>query len=82
MSRIEQAAAAIDAARTMLAGLDGLSLAPDAEVVVDPAALHHKNPITPYAGRTLTGAVRSTLLRGIPIDVDAPPRGRQLVRGE
>ncbi|MEP6630440.1 MAG: allantoinase AllB [Lapillicoccus sp.] len=56
--------------------------APDAEVVVDPAALHHKNPITPYAGRTLTGAVRSTLLRGIPIDVDAPPRGRQLVRGE
>ncbi|MGY3127846.1 hypothetical protein ACVWW9_001345 [Agrococcus sp. UYP33] len=32
MSRIEQAAAAIDAARTMLAGLDGLSLAPDAEV--------------------------------------------------
>jgi len=32
MSRIEQAAAAVDAARMMLAGLDGLSLAPDAEV--------------------------------------------------
>ncbi len=44
--------------------------------------LHHKNPITPYAGRTLTGTVRSTWLRGIRIDVAGPPRGRQLTRGE
>jgi allantoinase len=64
------------------ADADLVVFAPDAEIVVDPAALHHKNPITPYAGRTLTGVVCSTRLRGIPIDVDAPPRGRQLTRGE
>jgi len=38
--------------------------APDEEFVVDPAHLRHKNRITPYAGRTLTGVVRSTWLRG------------------
>ena len=27
-------------------------------------ALHHKNPVSPYAGRTLTGTVRATWLRG------------------
>lgn len=38
--------------------------APDEEFVVDPAHLRHKNRITPYAGRTLKGVVRSTWLRG------------------
>jgi allantoinase len=38
--------------------------APDEQFVVDPAQLRHKNRITPYAGRTLTGVVRSTWLRG------------------
>ena len=47
--------------------------APDEEWVVDAAALHHKNPVTPYAGRTLTGTVRVTWLRGAPIDVAAGP---------
>jgi allantoinase len=56
--------------------------APDAEQVVDVQRLHHKNPITPYAGRNLAGTVRSTWLRGIRIDVAGPPRGRQLTRGE
>jgi allantoinase len=56
--------------------------APDEEWVVDAAALHHKNPVTPYAGRTLTGTVRRTWLRGAPIDVAADPRGRLLRRGE
>ena len=46
-------------------------LAPEATYVVDPAALHHKNPLTPYAGRELTGAVRRTLLRGRPV-TDSP----------
>jgi allantoinase len=39
-------------------------LAPDEPFVVDPAALRHRQPVTPYAGRTLTGTVRATLLRG------------------
>ena len=37
---------------------------PDAESVVDPAALHHRHPVTPYAGMTLRGRVKTTLLRG------------------
>jgi len=38
--------------------------APDDSFVVDPAKLHHKNPITPYAQKTLSGVVRRTFLRG------------------
>jgi allantoinase len=51
---------------TMAVGRDAdLSVfAPDQQFVVDPARLQHRNPITPYAGRTLTGVVRSTWLRG------------------
>ena len=55
--------------------------APDEPFVVDPARLWHKNPVTPYAGRTLSGTVRQTWLRGAPVDPDAPPRGRLLTRG-
>jgi allantoinase len=48
-------------------------LAPDEEFVVDPAQLRHRNPVTPYGGRRLRGAVRSTWLRGERIyDADAP----------
>jgi len=39
-------------------------LAPDEPFVVDPAALRHRQPVSPYAGRTLTGTVRASLLRG------------------
>lgn len=56
-------------------------LAPDEEFTVDVATLHHKNPVSAYAGRTLRGVVRRTLLRGIPIDPAAPPRGELLRRG-
>jgi allantoinase len=56
--------------------------APDEQFVVEPRALHHKNPVSAYAGRTLTGVVRQTWLRGIPVDIDAAPRGRLLRRGE
>ncbi|MEV8376434.1 allantoinase AllB [Kribbella sp. NPDC056861] len=56
-------------------------LAPDEQFVVDADALHHKNNITPYAGRSLTGVVRSTWLRGRPIDIFTEPRGRLLSRG-
>ncbi len=37
---------------------------PDASFVVDPTALYHRHPITPYAGRRLFGVVRQTWLRG------------------
>jgi allantoinase len=37
---------------------------PEAEFTVDAAQLAHRNPVTPYHGRTLTGVVRATYLRG------------------
>ena len=54
--------------------------APDAEFTVDPRRLAHRHPVTPYAGRTLTGEVRGTWLRGT--SVNAAPRGRLLSRGD
>jgi allantoinase len=57
-------------------------LAPDQEFTVDPAGLRHRHPVTPYAGRTLTGTVRQTWLRGVPVDPDGEPTGRLLQRGE
>jgi allantoinase len=57
-------------------------LAPDEEFVVDVARLHHKNPVSAYAGRRLAGVVRQTWLRGVRLHDDEPPRGRLLVRGQ
>jgi len=37
---------------------------PDAESTVDPAALYHRHPVTPYAGLRLRGRVVTTLVRG------------------
>jgi allantoinase len=37
---------------------------PDATFTVDPARLHHRHPITPYAGRELYGKVEATFVRG------------------
>jgi allantoinase len=54
--------------------------APDDAFVVDVTKLHHKNPITPYAGRVLSGVVRSTYLRGVAVD-GTTPTGRLLRRG-
>ncbi|MGN6575890.1 MAG: allantoinase AllB [Nocardioides sp.] len=56
-------------------------LADDETFVVDPAALEHRHPLTPYAGRTLTGVVRETWLAGRPVDIAGAPRGRLLSRG-
>ncbi len=64
------------------AAADLCVFAPDQEFVVDVARLHHKNPVSAYAGRTLTGTVRQTWLRGVPVDLDAAPRGQLLRRGE
>jgi allantoinase len=41
--------------------------APDEAFTVDPARLHHRHPLTPYAGRRLRGVVRQTWLAGAPI---------------
>lgn len=48
------------------AGLDADLVAwdPDAELAVEPAALHHRHPVTPYAGARLRGIVHTTWLRG------------------
>lgn len=56
---------------------------PDAQWVVDPAKLHHRHPLTPYAGRTLKGKVRATYVRGEKVydgsDVSGPACGEILL---
>jgi allantoinase len=73
---IERVAEWMCAAPARLAGLarkgaiaagrdaDLVVFAPDAEWQVDPARLHHRHPLTPYAGAPLAGVVRRTYLRG------------------
>jgi allantoinase len=91
-------AAWLAAAPARLAGLDARKGAiapgrdadlvvfdPDATFQVDPAALYHRHPVTPYAGRVLHGVVRATLLRGRAIweaagGIRGTPRGRLLAR--
>jgi allantoinase len=51
--------------------------AADESFVVDVTHLMHKNPITPYAGRTLDGVVRRTYVRGQAVD-GRVPRGTLL----
>ncbi|HLI60653.1 MAG TPA: allantoinase AllB [Solirubrobacteraceae bacterium] len=54
---------------------------PEAELVVDPTRLRQRNPVSAYAGRRLTGAVRATWLRGERIDPNGDEaRGRLLAR--
>jgi allantoinase len=92
---VSDVAAWMCAVPSRLAGLEGRkgALAPgyDADLViwdpeasfsVEPERLHHRHKLTPYAGRTLYGAVRRTVLRGETIyqdgDLVGPPRGRLL----
>lgn len=51
---------------------------PEATWRVDARELAHRNPVTPYDARTLTGAVRATYLRGE--EADGAVRGRLLRR--
>ncbi|MBA3355212.1 MAG: allantoinase AllB [Pyrinomonadaceae bacterium] len=37
---------------------------PEQEFLVEPNLLHHRHKLTPYAGRTLSGVVEKTFLRG------------------
>ncbi|GIU91110.1 MAG: hypothetical protein KatS3mg011_0016 [Acidimicrobiia bacterium] len=51
---------------------------PDAEFRVDPVALRHRHPLSPYAGRVLTGRVIAVFLRGVEATPDGPVLGRAL----
>ncbi len=53
-------------------------LAADDSFVVDVKKLHHKNAVSPYEGRTLSGVVRRTFLRGQEVDGQSP--AGQLIR--
>ncbi|MBL0748780.1 allantoinase AllB [Nocardioides sp. G10] len=62
------------------ADADLVRFAPDEELTVDVARLHHKNAVSAYAGRRLRGVVRETWLRGATIG--ETPTGRLLRRGQ
>jgi allantoinase len=57
---------------------------PDAKFRVDPARLHHRHKLTPYAGRELFGVVETTFLRGRKVfsrgEFSAAPAGQILYR--
>jgi allantoinase len=65
---------------------DLVAFDPDAQLTVDQAALAHKNPVSPYHGRTLTGVVRATWLRGQRVSMRGSPEvlrnGRLLRKGK
>ena len=81
----------MSAAPARLTGLSGkgaLAVGKDADLVAfapdqpwHVADLHHRNPVTPYAGRAVTGVVRRTWLRGQPLVDGGAPLGRLLARG-
>ena len=59
---------------------DFVALAPEETFTVDPSRLHHRHPVTPYAGQRLHGVVHMTWLRGV--RVDSKPRGVLLSRSD
>jgi allantoinase len=77
---IERVAEWLAAAPARLVGLDSrkgaISVGCDADIIifrpearqrVEPAMLHHRHKLTPYAGRILSGVVEATFLRGVKI---------------
>jgi allantoinase len=58
---------------------------PEGASEIDPSELHHRNPVTPYAGRRLDGRVAATYVRGVEVYADGrfrdEPAGRLLSRG-
>ena len=62
------------------AAADLVIFAPDEGTTVDVRRLAHRNPVTPYDGRALTGVVRGTWLRGRRIDVTEEAAGQLLRR--
>jgi allantoinase len=63
------------------ADADLVAFEPEATFVVDPQRLHHRNPVTPYAGRELHGVVTRTWLRGTAVTGDEAG-GRFLTRDD
>jgi allantoinase len=61
------------------ADADLVAFDPDTTFLVHAAQLHHRNPVTPYAGKRLRGVVRTTWLRGRTVTGDRPG-GRLLTR--
>jgi dihydroorotase-like cyclic amidohydrolase len=61
---------------------DMCAFAPDDGFVVDAAALRHRNAVSAYDGKRLTGVVRRTWLRGRPCPsaADGEPTGRLITR--
>lgn len=78
MSEAPAALAGVPGKGAIAVGNDADLVAFDADetFTVRAADLHHRHPVTPYEGRTLTGVVRATWLRGAP--VGAAPAGRLL----
>jgi allantoinase len=60
---------------------DFVAFDPDASWTVRGAELLHRQPVTPYDGRTLTGRVTRVWLGGVEVTPADPPRGRLLARG-
>lgn len=86
MSAGPAALAGLNAKGAIAVGRDAdlIAFDPDATGPVVPEALHHRHPVTPYAGRTLRGRVRTTWLRGHAVATDGrpgpTPTGRLLTR--
>ncbi|GII76110.1 allantoinase [Sphaerisporangium rufum] len=80
MSARPAALAGLVAKGAIAAGRDADLVAFDAgaEFTVDAARLRHRNPVTPYHGRTLAGTVVATWLRGRAVTDDDPPFGELL----
>ena len=66
MSAVPAALTGLSRIGAIVAGGDAdlLVFAPDESFVVEPERLYHRNPVSPYAGRTLSGRVRTVWCRG------------------
>jgi allantoinase len=74
MSQAPARVVAVSGKGAISPGLDAdlVVFAPDEAFTVNPQALYHRNPVTPYAGRDLTGVVRATYVRGRPVPGTGP----------